>query len=72
MFWKRVFSESETEPSFSRVASGFMTIMTAVWVTRIVWTTGSIPDLTGPAILICSLYAINKASDIVDAARGRN
>lgn len=71
-FWRNVFSESENEPSLSRVGTGFMILMAAVWITRIVWITNAIPDLQGVVFLICSLYAINKAPDIANAVRGKH
>lgn len=47
-----------------------MVLMSAIWITRIVWTTGMIPDISGLIVLICSLYAINKAPDILGSWRG--
>lgn len=73
-FLQSVFSEDDGQGSYSRVASGAIVVATLAWVSHVVWKTGALPDLTGPATFIClaagSHYGINKASDIISAFKG--
>jgi len=54
---------------------GAVVTATLTWVSSVVWRTHGIPDLSGPAIFIGAAagghYAINQASGIVDAFRGK-
>lgn len=42
-FWRGVFSDGD-QPSFSRVASGFLLVFALGWVTAIIWHTRKLPD----------------------------
>ena len=62
-FFKRVFSEADGTPSFSRVGSGILIGFTCGWVTAVVHFTHAIPDvatLAGLGALIGVPYGLNK------------
>jgi hypothetical protein len=74
-FVKSIFSE-DGQGSFSRMAQGFIVLMTCGWVTHVVWKTHAIPDLGGVSVFIgtgaLGHYGLNKAESIVGAFRGKN
>jgi hypothetical protein len=61
-FWRGVFSESDGTPSLSRIATGVLIGFACGWVTSIVKHTFTLPDFAGLALLISSVYGINKIS----------
>jgi len=61
-FWKGVFSEADGTPSFSRVATGLLVAFVCGWVTHLVWHNNALPDFAGIALLIGTLYGLNKFS----------
>lgn len=61
-FWRGVFSESDGSPSFSRVGSGLIVAFAMGWVTHLVWHNNSLPDFAGLALIIGTLYGLNKAA----------
>ena len=68
-FFAGLFSEPGTEckPSFSRVLSALALLAGIVWVTRIVWTTGELPDLAGLALFVGALYGLNQARSVLSS-----
>jgi hypothetical protein len=66
-FWRGVFSDGDT-PSFSRVATGFVVAFSLGWVSHIVWRTHALPDFTGLALFVGTLYGLNR----VTAAFGKS
>jgi hypothetical protein len=59
-FWKKVFSEPDGTPSFSRVATGFLVCFAAGWVTHLVLHNHNLPDFAGLALFIGTLYGANQ------------
>lgn len=68
-FLKEVLSE-DGQGSFSRVSSFLIVLGALYWITHLVRYNHAFPDFGGLALLIGTLYGINKASSIVQAARG--
>jgi len=64
-FWKKVFSESDGTPSFSRVASGFLVCFAAGWVTHLVWHNHVLPEFAGLSLFIGTLYGANKIGNAI-------
>lgn len=60
-FWRGVFSDGDT-PSFSRVGTGALVSAAIVWVSRIVWRTDHLPDFTGLALFMGTLYGLNRVT----------
>ena len=67
-FWRGVFSDGGI-PSFSRVASGALVLVSIVWVTIIVLRTHTLPDFVGLALFISALYGINRASTAAETIK---
>lgn len=62
-FWRSVFSESDGTGSSSRVISAFLAVMTAVWISYVVFHEHHLPDAVtagGLAALSTSHYVANK------------
>ena len=70
-FLQQLFSESG-EASFSRLGSFLALVFACVWVSRIVWKTGTLPSLEGLAFFIASLYGLGKAGETVQWVLGRS
>lgn len=74
-FVRSVFSE-DGQGSYSRCAAGAIVIATIAWITHVVWKTGALPELTGPAAFVTtcagSHYLINKGADLISAVKGTN
>ena len=60
-FWKGVFSDGD-QPSFSRVATGFVVAFSLGWVSNIVWKTHALPDFAGLALFVGTLYGLNRVT----------
>jgi hypothetical protein len=60
-FWRGVFSDGD-QPSFSRVATGFVVAFSLGWVSRIVWKTTTLPDFGGLVLFIGTLYGVNRVT----------
>ncbi len=69
VFLQQLFSESG-EASFSRVGAGGALICACVWVSRIVWRTGALPDLEGLTLFFAALYGLGKAGETVQRILG--
>jgi hypothetical protein len=67
-FWRGVFSDDGI-PSFSRIASGALVLISIVWVTIIVLRTHALPDFAGLALFISALYGINRAGAAVETLK---
>jgi len=63
-FLRELFSESG-QASFSRVGTFLALISACVWVSRLVWKAGALPDLGGLTFFIASLYGLGKAGETV-------
>jgi hypothetical protein len=65
-FLKEALSESNGTGSFSRVASAVIITSTIVWISFLVFTTHTMPDLAGPTLFMASgsgvTYGTNKLS----------
>jgi hypothetical protein len=70
LFISQLFSESGIA-SFSRVGAGLTLLCACVWVTRIVWRTGALPDLNGLTFFIVALYGLGKAGETVQRVMKR-
>ncbi len=70
LFLHQLFSESG-EASFSRVGAGLMLLCACVWVSRIVWRTGALPNLEGLTFFIAALYGLGKAGETLQRILGR-
>jgi len=68
-FLKELFSD-HSGASFSRVGSFISLLFACVWVSRIVWRTGALPNLEGLTFLISSLYGLGKAGETVQRVLG--
>ena len=60
-FWRGVFSDGG-QPSFSRLASGFVVAFSLGWVTHLVWHNHALPDFAGLALFIGTLYGLNRVT----------
>ena len=61
-FWQGLFLDEDGAPSFARVASGLLILVGCTWTTRVLWLTGTLPDLLGLTALIAAPYGANKLS----------
>ena len=68
-FLKELFSDNNTA-SFSRLGSFVALLFACIWVSRIVWRTGGLPNLEGLTILISSLYGLGKAGETIQRVLG--
>jgi len=68
-FWLGVFSDGSS-PSFSRVATGFLLLISGYWITHLVIKNSTIPDVAGVVLLISTLYGINTLPKVVEKAKG--
>lgn len=68
-FWRGVFSDSG-QPSFSRVATGFIVAFSAGWVTHIVWRSHTLPDMSGLCLFIGTLYGLNRVTTAFGKTNG--
>jgi hypothetical protein len=68
-FLSELFSESG-QASFSRVGTFVALISACVWVSRIVWKTGTLPGLEGLTLFIASLYGLGKAGETIAKVMG--
>ena len=59
-FWRGVFSESDGTASSSRVFTGILVAFAMGWVTELVIKNHAMPDFGGLAMLIGTLYGVNK------------
>lgn len=71
MFFKKLFSDSG-EVSFSRTASGIAVICSCVWVSYVVYKNIAIPDLSGIALFIGTLYGLGKVSETIQKIKSVN
>ncbi len=69
VFLHQLFSESG-EASFSRVGAGGALICACVWVSRIVWRTGTLPNLESLTFFIAALYGLGKAGETLQRILG--
>jgi len=76
-FWRTVFSEESGSPSFSRVATAFVTVVVTGLLVYIVISTKQFPEvatMAGITAFAGSLYATNRATDkladVIAALRG--
>lgn len=69
-FLKQLFSESG-EASFSRTGSFAALVAGCAWVSAIVWTTRTLPNLSGLTIFISTLYGLGKAGETVQRVVGK-
>lgn len=69
-FWRRVFSEPDGTPSFSRVATGLIVAFSLGWVTSLVRMNHALPDFGGLVLFIGALYGVNKIGAAVAAGKG--
>jgi hypothetical protein len=69
-FWRGVFSEPDGAPSFSRVATAVIVAFAVGWVTALVRMNHQLPDFGGLALLIGTLYGVNKVAGAVAAKSG--
>jgi len=65
-----LFSESGAA-SFSRVGTFIALVSACVWVSRIVWKTGTMPGLEGLTLFIATLYGLGKAGETVQSVLGK-
>jgi len=65
-FVKQIFSEADGTASFARVATGILVAFALGWVTHIVWKLSQLPDLSGLAMLIGTLYGLNKFATAIE------
>lgn len=74
-FVRSVFSDNGTG-SFSRVTSFLVVASVLGWITRVVFKTNAIPDLSGAAMFLTTgvgvLYGTNKLPAIIDAVKGKD
>jgi hypothetical protein len=49
------------QPSFSRVATGIIMVACITWVSTLVFTKGTLPDLGGLTLFLVALYGANMA-----------
>jgi hypothetical protein len=59
------FSEEDGKASFSRIATFVLVAFAMGWVTVIVRHNYALPDFGGLALLIGTLYAVNKVSGAI-------
>ena len=67
-FLKHVFDEPNGTWSSSRLLAGTVVVATLIWVSYLVITTHSLPDLHGAALFIgagFSGYGVNKISSMI-------
>ncbi len=69
-FIRQLFSESG-EASFSRLGAGAALLCACVWVSRIVWRTGALPNLEGLTFFIAALYGLGKAGETLQRIIGK-
>ena len=69
-FLNELFSESGTA-SFSRVGTFIALASACVWVSRIVWQTGTLPGLEGLTLFIATLYGLGKAGETLQRVMGK-
>jgi hypothetical protein len=62
-FWRGVFSETDGTPSFSRIATAVLVAFAIGWVTALILRNHAMPDVSGLALLIGTLYGVNKISN---------
>src|ERR1051326_8349030 len=72
-FVEGVFSDNGS-PSWSRISGGLILTAVIAWVTYLVLRNNTLPDLTGPTILITGggggMYGLNRLPDMLAAFRG--
>jgi len=68
-FVQQLFSESG-EASFSRAGAFLALVFACIWVSHIVWRTGSLPSLEGLTFFIASLYGLGKAGETLQRVLG--
>jgi hypothetical protein len=69
LFFHQLLSESG-EASFSRAGAGCALIFAVLWVSYLVWRTGSLPSLEGLTFFIASLYGLGKAGETLQRVLG--
>lgn len=63
-FFVGIFSDNG-QPSFSRLATGFIVAFSIGWVTHLVLHNHALPDFAGLALFIGTLYGANVAGNIL-------
>jgi hypothetical protein len=69
-FLKQLFSDSPGV-SFGRFGCFLALVAGIVWVTRIVWKTNILPDLSGLTFFVSSLYLVGKGVGTVRTIFGK-
>jgi hypothetical protein len=69
-YLNELFSEAGTA-SFSRVGTFIALLSACLWVSRIVWKTGSLPALESLTFFVASLYGLGKAGETVQRVLGK-
>lgn len=68
-FWRGLFSETDGKPSFSRIASGGLVVVSIGWITYLVLRNKVFPDFTGLSLFIGILYGLNKVAAAVETLK---
>jgi hypothetical protein len=68
-FLQQLFSESG-EASFSRLGAFITLLFACLWISYIVWRTGSLPSLDGLTFFIATLYGLGKANETLQHIMG--
>jgi len=68
-YLNELFSEAGTA-SFSRVGTFIALFSACLWVSRIVWKTGTLPALESLTFFIASLYGLGKAGETIAKVMG--
>jgi len=69
-FLKELISD-QPGVSFGRFGALLALVASITWVTRIVWLTATLPDLSGITFFISSLYLVGKGIGTVRAIFGK-
>ena len=69
-FWRGVFCEVDSTPSFSRVATGLIVAFALGWVTHLVCHNHALPDFGGLVLFIGALYGVNKITTAMTKTPG--
>lgn len=70
-FLTRIFMEPDNTPSFARIFTAIIILTLLTWDTFLVWTRGTVPNLSDQALFGGFLYASNKAAATVTSALGK-